>query len=79
MAASILPLFFPRSIAVIGASRNPASIGGRLFPNLLSSGFTGAVYPVNPKAGVVHSVRAYPSILEIPDPVDLAFIVVPRS
>jgi acetyl coenzyme A synthetase (ADP forming)-like protein len=77
VAASILPIFYPRSIAVVGASRTPGSIGARLFSNLVGSGFTGAVYPVNPKAGVVHSVRAYPSILDIPDPVDLAFIVVP--
>ncbi len=77
VAASILPIFYPRSIAVVGASRTPGSIGARLFSNLVGSGFTGAVYPVNPKAEVVHSVRAYPSILDIPDPVDLAFIVVP--
>ena len=77
VAASILPIFYPRSIAVVGASRTPGSIGARLFSNLVGSGFTGAVYPVNPKAAVVHSVRAYPSILDIPDPVDLAFIVVP--
>jgi acetyl coenzyme A synthetase (ADP forming)-like protein len=79
VAASILPILYPRSIAVIGASRARGSIGARLFSNLVGSGFTGAVYPVNPKAGVVHSVRAYPSILDIPDPVDLAFIVVPAA
>ncbi len=77
VAASLLPIFYPHSIAVIGASRDPASIGGRLFANLLNGDFTGPVYPVNPGTNVVRSVRAYPSITAIPDPVDLAFIVVP--
>ena len=79
MAASILPLFFPRSIAVIGASTDPRSIGGRLFRNILNGGFNGPVYPVNPKAKVIGSVRAYPTIGEVPDDVDLAYIVVPQA
>jgi len=78
VAASILPLFFPCSVAVIGASNDPSSIGGKLFHNLLSEGFTGPIYPVNPNSKVVRSVRAYPTVTEVPDLVDLAFIVVPR-
>jgi acyl-CoA synthetase (NDP forming) len=78
VAASLLPLFVPRSVAVIGASTDKDSIGGKLFHNILSEGFTGPLYPVNPKAKVVNSVRAYPSIIDVPDEVDLAFIVVPR-
>ena len=77
VAASLLPIFFPRSVAVIGASTTPGSIGFRLFANLLSTGFSGALFPVNRTAPVVHSVRAYPSVLDIPDVVDLAFIAVP--
>lgn len=77
IAASVTPLFFPRAIAVVGASTRPGSIGNTLFQNLLGSGFQGAIYPVNPTARVVNSVRAYASVTEIPDPVDLAFIVVP--
>jgi len=77
IAASLLPLFFPRSVAVIGASNNPDSIGGKLFNNLLRESLTGPLYPVNPTSKVVHSVRAYQSILEVPDVVDLAYIVVP--
>jgi acetyl coenzyme A synthetase (ADP forming)-like protein len=68
----------PRSIAVVGASRRPASIGHQILDNLLRSGFQGPVYPVNPHAGVVHSIRAYPRVAGIPDPVDLAVIVVPK-
>ncbi len=77
VAASMMPLFYPASVAVIGASRDPRSIGGRLFANLLRGRFTGPVFPVHPQAGVVNSVKAYPSVLDIPDPVDLAFVVVP--
>lgn len=77
VASSLLPVFYPRSIAVVGASRDRKSIGGRLFLNLLSGNFNGPIYPVNPNADVVSSVRAYPSVLDIPDPVDLAFLVVP--
>jgi acetyl coenzyme A synthetase (ADP forming)-like protein len=78
VAASLLPLFFPRSVAVIGASTDPTSIGGRLFHNIISEGFTGPLYPVNPKAKVIGSVRAYPTIGDVPDDVDLAYIVVPQ-
>ncbi|MGA7280532.1 MAG: GNAT family N-acetyltransferase [Acidimicrobiia bacterium] len=78
VAASVLPLFFPRSVAVIGASSDPGSIGGKLFHNILSSGFTGPLYPVNPKAKVINSVLAYPTVGDIPDEVDLAYIVVPQ-
>ncbi len=78
VAASLLPLLFPRSVAVIGASSDPTSIGGKLFHNILSTGFTGPLYPVNPKAKVINSVRAYPTILDVPDEVDLAYIVVPQ-
>ncbi len=79
VAASLLPLFFPRSVAVIGASTDPDSIGGRLFHNILFEGFTGPLYPVNPKAKVIGSVRAYPTIADVPDDVDLAYIVVPQK
>jgi len=79
VVASLLPIFYPNSIAVIGASRDPASIGGRLFANLVNGDFTGPVYPVNPRTNVVRSVAAFPSVLDIPDSVDLAFIVVPAS
>ena len=67
----------PDSVAVIGASRDPSSIGGRLFENLLMTEFHGPVYPVNPKADVVHGVVAYHSIAEVPGDVDIAFVVVP--
>jgi acetyl coenzyme A synthetase (ADP forming)-like protein len=79
MEHSIDPLLRPRSIAVVGASRHPQTIGYEILHNLISHGFEGAVYPVNPQAPVVHSLKCYPSLSAIPDPVDLAVIVVPRQ
>jgi acetate---CoA ligase (ADP-forming) len=73
------PVFSPRSIAVVGTSRTPNTIGHQIVDNLLRHGFTGAVYPVNPYAPAVHSIRAFPSVSAIPDPVDLAIIVVPKE
>lgn len=76
--ASLEPFFRPSSVAVIGASRDPGSIGHRLLKNLIAMGFNGPVYPVNPKADVVASIPAYPSVKDIPRPVDLAVIAVPQ-
>lgn len=75
-AQSMMPLMAPQSVAVIGASRDTSSIGGRLFNNLINGDFSGPVYPVNPTSPVVRSVAAYPTVLDIPGSVDLAFIVV---
>jgi len=76
-AASLMPLFYPHSIAVVGASRNRTSIGGRLFNNIINADFQGPVYPVNPKTAVVRSIPTFASVKDIPGRVDLAFIVVP--
>ena len=79
-AVNALRLFFnPRAVAVVGASRQRGSIGGEIFHNLLSYGFNGPVYPVNPTTEVVQSVPAYPSVEAIAGPVDLAVIVVPAQ
>jgi acetyl coenzyme A synthetase (ADP forming)-like protein len=75
--AAMRAFFEPRSVAVIGASRRRGTVSGELFHNLLAAGFNGPVYPVNPKASVVQSVLAYPSILEVPGPVDLAVLALP--
>jgi acetyl coenzyme A synthetase (ADP forming)-like protein len=69
----------PRSIAVIGASRKPNTIGYQILENLVRHGYAGAVYPVNPTAAAVHSIRAYPSVEAVPDEVDMAVIVVPKQ
>ncbi len=79
MASSLDPFFGPRSVAVIGASRRPNTIGYQIVDNLLRHGYTGVVYPVNPGAAAVHSVPAFPSVTSIPAPVDLAIVVVPKE
>ena len=79
MAHPLDAILAPRSIAVIGASRSPDTIGHEILANLLRHGFNGTVYPVNPSATAVHSIRAWPSVMELPETVDLAVIVVPRD
>jgi acyl-CoA synthetase (NDP forming)/RimJ/RimL family protein N-acetyltransferase len=78
-ARSVRRLLAPASIAVIGASRQPGTIGHEMLRNLLRGGFEGPVYPVHPTARQVASVRAFPSVLDIPDEIDLAVIVVPAD
>jgi acetyl coenzyme A synthetase (ADP forming)-like protein len=73
--------FQPTSIAVIGASTNPAKLGYAVVKNLVECGFTskGAVYPINPTAAEILGCQAYPSVLDIPGPIDLAVIVIPYA
>src|SRR5262249_31241979 len=75
--ASLRFVFEPKTVAVIGASRDPASVGGALFRNVLRWGFTGTVYPVNVAANSIAGVKAYASVGELPEAPELAFIAVP--
>ena len=77
--ASLQSVFAPKTIAVVGASRNPASVGGSLFRNLLRWGYTGTVYPINPESHSIAGVRAYKSVQELPEPPELVFIVIPAG
>jgi acetyltransferase len=70
-------IFQPKSVALIGATENPGSVGRTIMWNLISSPFGGPVFPVNPKRPSVLGVKAYASIMELPEPVDLAVIVTP--
>lgn len=72
-------IFSPRSIAVIGASTRENTVGRSIFTNILFSGYTGIVYPVNPKARGILGVRAYHSVWDIPGEVDLAVVIVPKE
>jgi acetyl coenzyme A synthetase (ADP forming)-like protein len=74
---SLQPFLSPRSIAIIGASNKPGTIGQLMVRYLIDSRYTGTFYPVNPNAGSVMAIKAYPSILDIPDTVDMAIIAVP--
>ncbi|MEW6388380.1 MAG: acetate--CoA ligase alpha subunit [Thermodesulfobacteriota bacterium] len=77
--ADLKRIFAPRSVVVIGASSRPGSVGQAVFANILQHGYTGVLYPVNTRANSIMSVKAYPTVLGIPEEVDLAVIVVPRD
>ena len=70
-------IFAPETIAVIGASTQKGKVGHDIFANILAGGFTGTLYPVNPKAKSVLSVKCYTSIATILDPIDLGMIILP--
>jgi len=76
---NIKALFNPRSIAVIGASRKPGKIGHDLLKNIIEYGYEGRIYPINPHADEILGLKAYPSIKDVPDDVDVAIIVVPAE
>jgi len=71
------PLFAPQNVAVIGATETQGSVGRTILWNLISTPFGGAVFPINPKRNSVLGIKAYPTIAEVPEPVDLAVVVTP--
>lgn len=78
-AKSVSSLIAPRSVAIIGASRDWNQVGHEILVNIVEGGFTGPVYGINPEAFELAGMKAYPSIAEVPEPVDLAIITVPIS
>ncbi len=72
-------IFYPESVAVVGANRVPGTVPYDMLINILHSDFTGVVYPVNPREKAIAGVKTYKYVLDIPDPVDLAVIVYPSS
>lgn len=70
-------IFAPKNVAVIGATEKEGSVGRTILWNLISSPFGGAVFPINPKRPSLLGIKAYPTIKDVPDPVDLAVIVTP--
>jgi acetyl coenzyme A synthetase (ADP forming)-like protein len=72
-------VFYPKAIAVIGASRRPGSVGHSLLANLLMNRYQGIIFPVNPSAASILGIKCYPRVLEIPDDVDMAVIIVPHG
>jgi acetyl coenzyme A synthetase (ADP forming)-like protein len=78
---TLLPFFKPLGVAVIGASADPTKLGYGIMTNLLhpQNGFPGPVYPVNPRAELILGARCYADILSVPDPVDLAVIIIPAG
>jgi acyl-CoA synthetase (NDP forming) len=78
LSSKLDPILSPRSVAVIGASRNPLSMSGLLYRNLRDS-FRGPVHAINPRVATIDAARSFASVLEIPAPVDLAFVAVPAA
>ena len=79
MKHSLETLLRPQSVAVIGASDNPARIGGRPIYSMLKGNFQGKLFPVNPNRDIVQGLKAYPDISSVPIPVDSAVISVPEN
>ena len=79
MKHSLESLLRPQSVAVIGASDNPARIGGRPIYSMLKDNFQGKLFPVNPNRDIVQGLQAYPNISSVPVPVDSAVISVPEN
>ena len=77
MKSDLAPFFSPEGVAIIGASTNPRKLSHGILKNLASYGYQGGIYPVNPKADEILGLKSYPDIVDVPDPVDLAVIVLP--
>jgi acetyltransferase len=77
--AALTPLLAPQSIAVVGASSKVGSFGHNLYTNLRNSGFSGVLYPVNPNRRYIETVPAVPDLSQLPEPVDLAILLVPAA
>src|SRR5512139_2378805 len=80
-SASLVPFFTPRGVAVIGASRDPTKLSYGLLRNLADPEhrYPGPIYPVNPKAEEILGLRSYPDISAVPDPVELAILIIPAA
>lgn len=72
-------IFDPQSVAVVGASPDPNRLGHQVLRNIVKHDYAGNIYPIHPKAKRVLGLQAYPSVLDVPDPIDLAVIVIPTE
>jgi acetyltransferase len=76
-AGKLSSIFYPKTMAIIGASRQQGSVGQALLANIIDSRFQGIVYPVNPRAKGILGIKCYASVMDIPDELDLAVVIVP--
>jgi acetyltransferase len=79
MTNDLAPFFSPAGVAIIGASTNPRKLSYGILKNMTDYGFEGGIYPVNPKGGEVLGLKVHPAVDQVPDPVDLAVIVLPAG
>ena len=73
------PIFYPRTLAIIGASADPTKFGNIILSAIQEIGYGGKIYPVNPEGGEINGLKVFKSLLEIPGPVDFAIITIPAS
>jgi acetyltransferase len=78
MSTDLNKFFYPKSIAVVGASSKAGTLGYELLGNLMKFGYNGKLFPVNPKADAIHSIKSYKSLLELKDDVDLVVIMLAK-
>ena len=76
---NITYLFEPRSLAIIGASADKGKIGHSVIFNVIRNGYKGKIFPINPKGGEIEGVRAYKSILDVNEEIDVAVVTVPAK
>ena len=79
LAADLSIFFRPRGVAVIGASADPQKLGHGIVHNLIANRYPGCIYPINPREDAILDLKTYPHIADVPDPVDLAVIIVPAE
>ena len=72
-------MFKPDSVAVIGASNTPGKVGYIIIDNIISGGYKGKVYPINPKSGEIQGLKAYENIKDVPEKVDLVIMSIPAA
>src|SRR3982751_6404715 len=72
-------IFAPQSVAIVGASPDPSKLGHRVLRNIVDNGYAGRVFPIHPTAPTVLDLPSFPSIGAVPEPIDLAVIVVPSQ
>ncbi|HRS57146.1 MAG: acetate--CoA ligase family protein [Desulfomonilia bacterium] len=77
-AETVDPFFNPSSLALIGASQKPGKGGNTVLRNLLKAGFQGKIYPINPATKEILGMKAYPRVVDVPEPIDLAILVIPK-
>jgi acetate---CoA ligase (ADP-forming) len=77
MTSDLAPFFSPKGVAIIGASTDPTKLSHGILKNMTLYGYQGGIYPVNPKAEQILDLTAYPDIGSVPDPLDLAVVVLP--
>ena len=76
---SFQALFYPKNIAIIGASRSVKTVGNDVVKNLVTQGFEGGIYPINPNADILYGKKVYAKVTDVPEEIDLAIVVVPAA